>query len=114
MAQQETGGLPTRNFRSGIFNQYENLSAEAMHNTIFKKSDTCYMCPVGCKRIVEAKTPYEIDPTYGGPEYETVAALGSYNEVGDIYAVAKGNELCNKYSRHYIHGCLYCICNRML
>jgi aldehyde:ferredoxin oxidoreductase len=96
--QQLTGGLPTRNFSSGVFSGYENLSAEKMHQTIFLKAENCYACPVRCKRVVKAEEPYETDPSYGGPEYETVAALGTYTCVDDMNVVAKGNELCNKYS----------------
>jgi len=46
---------------------------------------------------VAAEEPYKVDPTYGGPEYETVAALGSNCGIGDLVAIAKGNELCNAY-----------------
>lgn len=98
VSQQLTGGLPTRNFSSGVFSGYENLSAERMHQTIFLKAENCYACPVRCKRVVAAEEPYSIDPSYGGPEYETVAALGTYTCVDDMVVVAKGNELCNKYS----------------
>jgi aldehyde:ferredoxin oxidoreductase len=38
-----------------------------------------------------------VDPRYGGPEYETLAALGSYCGVSDLAAVARANQLCNMY-----------------
>jgi aldehyde:ferredoxin oxidoreductase len=38
-----------------------------------------------------------VEPKYGGPEYETIGALGSLCGVGDIKAVAKANQLCQKY-----------------
>lgn len=91
------GELPTRNFQTGFFEGVDGISAETMHKRIFQKNEGCYACPVKCKKVVEAKEPYSVDPTYGGPEYETVAALGSNCGVDDIVAVAKGNELCNKY-----------------
>jgi aldehyde:ferredoxin oxidoreductase len=34
---------------------------------------------------------------YGGPEYETLATLGSYCGVDDLPAICKANELCNAY-----------------
>ena len=43
------------------------------------------------------ETPYDIDPRYGGPEYECLAALGSLCGIDDIGAVAKANEMCNRY-----------------
>lgn len=96
--QQETGGLPTRNHSSGVFDGYENITGQRMAETILKENGTCYVCPIRCKRVVEAKEPYEIDPDYGGPEYETLSALGSYLCIDDLITIAKGNELCNKYS----------------
>ena len=92
------GQLPTRNFQTGFFEGAEGISAETMHKEIFQRSEGCYACPVKCKKVVEAKEPYSIDATYGGPEYETIAALGSNCAIDDIVAVAKANELCNKYS----------------
>jgi len=38
-----------------------------------------------------------VDPRYGGPEYETLATLGSYCGVSDLAAVARANQLCNMY-----------------
>jgi aldehyde:ferredoxin oxidoreductase len=48
--------------------------------------------------VVKFDEPYEVDPIYGGPEYETLAALGSDCGIGDLKAIAKGNERCNAYS----------------
>jgi aldehyde:ferredoxin oxidoreductase len=39
-----------------------------------------------------------VDRAYGGPEYETLGALGSTCGIDDLTAIAKGNELCNAYS----------------
>jgi len=97
MGMNLDGQLPTRNFQTGFFDGAEAISAEAMRATILKKGEGCYACPVKCKRVVKAKSPYQVDPFYGGPEYETLASLGSNCGVSDIVAVAKGNELCNKY-----------------
>jgi aldehyde:ferredoxin oxidoreductase len=98
--QQEVGDLPTRNWSSGVFEDWKNLTGENMVETIMIHNDTCYGCAVRCKRVVEVKPgegKYTVDPAFGGPEYETVATLGSYCGIGDLVAVAKGNELCNDY-----------------
>jgi len=42
--------------------------------------------------------PYKVDPAYGGPEYETLASLGSNCGIDNLTAISKGNELCNAYS----------------
>ena len=96
-ALNHVGGLPTKNFLRGTFEGADNISGETMKETIFIKNDTCYACPVRCKRVVEVKEPYQVDPVYGGPEYETLAALGSLLEIDDLAAIAKGNEICNYY-----------------
>ena len=88
------GTLPTRNFNSGQFEEVEKISGERMNETLVKSKEGCFACPVLCKRAVEANLPYQIDSAYGGPEYETIAALGSACGVDDLVAIAKANELC--------------------
>jgi aldehyde:ferredoxin oxidoreductase len=48
--------------------------------------------------VVALEEPYQVDPSYGGPEYETLGALGSACGVDDLNAIAKASELCNAYS----------------
>lgn len=91
----EAGYLPSKNWTSGYLPSAFNISGQAMTKTILKKEDTCYGCVVRCKRVVEV--PGKIDSTYGGPEYESCAALGSYCGVTDLEAVAYANQLCNMY-----------------
>jgi aldehyde:ferredoxin oxidoreductase len=91
------GGLPTRNFQLGSIDGADDISGEAMKDTILVKRRSCYACPVHCKREVKVDEPYVVDPSYGGPEYETIAALGSDCGITDMKAIAKGNELANAY-----------------
>ncbi|MCI0519498.1 MAG: aldehyde ferredoxin oxidoreductase family protein, partial [Chloroflexi bacterium] len=96
MFQNMIGTLPTRNYEEGQFEYCEDLSGERMAETILKKRETCYACVVRCKRVVEIKEgPYQVDPVYGGPEYETLGTFGSYCGVRDLAAVSLANELCN-------------------
>jgi len=97
MHLNEAGGLPTRNFRQGIFEGAEKLSAERINETILTGRRGCYACRVQCKPEVVLGEPYNLDATYGGPEYETLAALGSNCGVDDLEAVVRGNALCNAY-----------------
>lgn len=91
------GGLPTRNFQFGAFEGAEKLTGETMRDTILVKRRACHACPVQCKREVKVDEPYKVDPRYGGPEYETIASLGSDCGIDDLKAIARGNELCNAY-----------------
>jgi len=88
-------GLPTRNFQDPSFEGAEAISGQTMRDTILIKRDTCYACPVRCKRVVKTEGEFEVDPVYGGPEYETIGALGSNCGVDNLAAIAKGNEICN-------------------
>jgi aldehyde:ferredoxin oxidoreductase len=102
------GGLPSFNFNSGVFGGWQAIDGETMYNDVLlgakdkkqatKGRETCFGCIVRCKRVVEIKDgPYPVNPLYGGPEYESVAALGSYCGVDDLAAVCKANEICNQY-----------------
>jgi len=96
--QQASGGLPTRNWASGVFEGYEALDGTTMSDTILKERDTCYACVIRCKRVVRvSEGPFQVDPLYGGPEYETLATFGSYCGISDLAAVSLANQLCNMY-----------------
>ena len=98
LSQSRRGGLPTRNWSSGTFDEAEAISGQQMADTILKKRDTCFACVVRCKRVVEvAEGPFRVDPRYGGPEYETISTMGSYCGVSDLAAIARANQLCNMY-----------------
>jgi aldehyde:ferredoxin oxidoreductase len=91
------GGLPTRNFQEGSFDGADRISGEAMRDTILVGRRSCYACPVQCKREVKVDEPYPVDPRYGGPEYETIASLGSNCGIDDLKLIARGNELVAAY-----------------
>ncbi len=94
---QGLGGLPTRNFQFGSFEGAEKITGETMADTILVKRRACHACPVQCKREVKVDEPYQVDPRYGGPEYETIGSLGSDCGIDDLKAIAMGNQLCNAY-----------------
>ena len=98
LSLNEGGGLPTRNWTSGVFEEAEAISGEQMTNTVLKGRAACFGCVVRCKRVVEiGDGPFIVDPRYGGPEYETLAALGSYCGISDLGAICRANQLCNMY-----------------
>ena len=92
----EAGGLPTRNFQQGTFEGFEDIAGDTMNDRITIDRETCYACPVRCKWVVKVdEGRFQVDPKYGGPEYETLGSLGSCCGVNDLEAVAYGNQLCN-------------------
>lgn len=107
-ANQTTGTLPTYNYNSGVFENWEAIDGTTMYDTILRGAaegkqdrlgrDTCYACTVRCKRVVEiTEGKYKVHPKYGGPEYETTSTFGNYCGIDDLAAISKANEICNKY-----------------
>jgi len=97
MALNAASGLPTRNFREGIFEGAEKISGQTMRDTVLVERGGCYACPIRCKRVTKASGEFGPEPVYGGPEYETIGSLGSCCGVDDLEAICRGNEICNAY-----------------
>ena len=92
------GKLPTRNFQDGQFEGNEKIGGEALRDTLLIDRGGCYACPIRCKRVVEVNDDdYQVDPLYGGPEYETLGSFGSVCGVDDLRAISKANEISNAY-----------------
>jgi aldehyde:ferredoxin oxidoreductase len=90
------GGMAVRNYEGGSFDQAAEISAEALVEKGYRiKMEACWACSVRCKKVVRLEQPYQIDPKYGGPEFESIAAMGSDCGIGDLAAVSKANERCN-------------------
>ena len=96
-ALNPVGGLPTLNFKLGSIEGANKIDGQAMLDTIFVKRRACFACPVQCKREVKVDKPYVVDPQYGGPEYETIAAFGPDCGITDLPVISKANEMANAY-----------------
>jgi aldehyde:ferredoxin oxidoreductase len=91
------GDMPNKYFQAGTSPGYDKLSGATMKETILIGRVHCYRCPIGCGRKIEIKKgKYKLPPTEG-PEYETVAALGTLLNINDLSAVSYANWLCNRY-----------------
>jgi aldehyde:ferredoxin oxidoreductase len=88
------GMLPTRNFLQGAFEQVDDVKWEVYEKELLTARRSCYACAIRCKREVQVDGKPSV---YGGPEYESVGALGPNCGVGDLHTIAKANELCNAY-----------------
>jgi aldehyde:ferredoxin oxidoreductase len=96
--QDKMGGQPSRNYTEGTFEQCKDIDGSTMVKTILKERDTCYACVVKCKRVVEVHDPdLDVDPIYGGPEYETLTFFGSMCGVGDLKLLARASADANMY-----------------
>jgi len=89
----EIGALPTRNFRSGSFEEAPNLFGEAMRQKIVITDKGCFGCPSPCgKYSYSRRHKVYVE----GPEYETIGMLGSDVALGDIEDVAYANYLADE------------------
>ena len=83
--------------QTATFEGSERISGLRITEKYLTGRGTCFACPIACKRKVRVEGTYAVDPVYGGPEYESVAALGSTCEVDDLEAILYANQLCNAY-----------------
>jgi len=92
------GALPVDNFRRSALDDPTPISGDTYNTLLLQKRKGCYSCPIQCKRGIALDDPkYGLDSRYGGPEYETISALGTNLNILDLKAIAKGNEICNRY-----------------
>ena len=94
----QAGALPVNNFRRSKLEDATPVSGDTYNDVLLKERKGCYVCPIRCKRHIALEDPkYGVDSRYGGPEYETMGALGTNLNIPDLKAIAKGNEICNRY-----------------
>jgi len=97
-AFEAVGNLPIRNFSGGHFPNVGKIDAVTLMGEFGDGMEACFNCPIRCKKKVKIEEgPWEIDSTYGGAEYETLASFGSNLLIDDLKAISKAHEICNRY-----------------
>ncbi len=92
------GGLPTRNFRSGSFENAAQISGAALHDLILRRggkpTHRCMPgCVVRCSNVLPDEGGEELTR---GLEYESIALLGANCGIGDLDIIAKLNRRCDE------------------
>lgn len=93
---QMLGFLPTRNFQESTFDGAENLRGEVILRDRVVKHKGCFNCPVSCSRFYRVTEGKYAGTVGEGPEYESVAALGSKCGNSNLDSLLHANTLCNK------------------
>lgn len=96
-AVNELHAFPGRNFTTGYTENVYPLTGQAVvEQGYLKRRVACFGCTIGCHRYSTIEKGPNAGIASGGPEYETLAALG--NGTGNINteAVLKLNEICNR------------------
>ena len=91
------GGLPTRNWQTGVCSYSEEVNGEALSEKILVKYTGCFACPIECGRDSEIRNGPYAGHKGEGPEYETVGTFGPMCDVSDLEAIAMAGYLCNDY-----------------
>ena len=92
--QNMSGALPSRNHQRVQVPFVEKVGAFALDKYVLRGKG-CYSCPVHCGRVTEIPDGDYACKT-GGPEYETMSALGPMTWNSNIESVIYGNLRCNE------------------
>jgi aldehyde:ferredoxin oxidoreductase len=90
MGQENGQFLPIRNCTQVTVDDYEQLSSENLKKELNWKSKGCYGCSIMCAKVAKWKD-YQME----GPEYETVAWLGTNCGLNSPEAVAYANYIAD-------------------
>jgi aldehyde:ferredoxin oxidoreductase len=95
----DLGMVPTKNFQNGQYLYASRLSGQSLvKSNVWVKNETCTGCPIFCKRVVSGVFNDEnFESEWGGPEYETIAALGSNLLNDNLESICLFNKKCNQY-----------------
>jgi aldehyde:ferredoxin oxidoreductase len=91
----KAGTIPTRNFQTAYFPEYEKIGGDALVNNHKIKDSACYRCPLHCGNETKADGEYHCETE--GPEYETLAMFGSNLGNSNLESIIMANNLCNQY-----------------
>ena len=90
------GFIPTRNYTEGYFEYGEEINAETMQQRIVDGGGACYNCVIACWNKSSIKQGPFKGTTLIGPEYETIALMGSNLGLESIEDVAYVCDRCNE------------------
>jgi aldehyde:ferredoxin oxidoreductase len=92
----EEGFIPTKNYQEGEFEFAKEIDADAMQKKIVDKGGACFNCVIACWNKSSIKNgPYK-GVSLVGPEYETIALMGSNLGMKTIEDIAYLNSRCNE------------------
>jgi aldehyde:ferredoxin oxidoreductase len=100
----KVGGFPTRYWKKGRSEHWQNINAAALHERCEVRPHACLKCFMACGRLSTVKEGRHKGLQVEGPEYETIYAFGGLCEVGEIEEIAYLNDLCDRLGLDTITG----------
>jgi aldehyde:ferredoxin oxidoreductase len=92
------GDLPVKYWSGDVWKEGAKKISHPIYTELLKaKPLACKYCPVGCHRAVSFSGPEEYAVEGAGPEYETLAMMGSNLLIDDPKVIAKANDMANRF-----------------
>jgi aldehyde:ferredoxin oxidoreductase len=83
--------LPTRNFRTGDFEEWEKIDGETIFSSLVSKRTACFSCPIGCRR--RSKVDGEF---VEGPDFIDLVSFGSLCGNHDVRTIIEARRRSNE------------------
>jgi len=93
---QDAAILPTRDWTSGEFEGSSGINSDALKSRVLVRRKACMGCGLACGSWAKVKKGAFKGASTEGPEYETIGLSGSNCGIGNIEAVVKFAEECDK------------------
>ena len=98
VGSMEDGDAPIKYWSADVWAEgAKKIGAPNFTKELNARANPCRYCVVGCHRHVKFNEPAEYAIEGAGPEYESLGMLGSCCLMDDVKALAKMNDLCNRY-----------------
>lgn len=88
--------FPTRYWSEGTYEQWEKISAEALHERCRVSPRACLKCFMACGRMTEVVHGRHAGLRLEGPEYETIYAFGGLCLIDSMEEIVYLNDFCDR------------------
>jgi len=90
------GGFPTRYWQKGTYENWQMISADALHEKCQVTPRACLKCFMACGRLTTVKDGRHKGLQIEGPEYETIYSFGGLCEIDNIEEIIYLNDICDR------------------
>lgn len=94
---QHIGGLPTKNWQTGIFPDSNAISAEVLIDKYTQKNLSCFACMIPCGHYSIVKEGSYKGALTNGPEFQTIGVFGPLIGNNRLDAIIQADRLCDEY-----------------
>ncbi|NOY44964.1 MAG: aldehyde ferredoxin oxidoreductase family protein [Deltaproteobacteria bacterium] len=95
-AGNDAGFLAVRNFREGWTPAASRVGAVRAEAGFWTRSEACFYCPLHCRKVARIRDRDGRGLAVAGPELETAAMLGTNLGLGDLEAVLRLKDRCDR------------------